>query len=602
MAVIGEEISEKDRVVYLLASLPDSFNTLVTALEVNAEVPKMEIVTERLLNEERKLMNRETIVNGQEGAMTARRQPKWKSSVKCFRCHKVGHVQRNCPKRSQQLFDTGRSRQSRFDTTPKTKPIKSKTGNKQAVNQIEVWDDITSDTEGDSDVGLVTSHVLATDAGRSIKMNHWIVDSGATCHICNDDKMFASQEILQNTQTVVLGDGHYLAATASGVVELQLVLPDGVTKTYRLCDVLYVPGLLYNLLSVSKLTETGRKVKFLDIQCLISDQEGRVIGLATKKGNLYYLNSNCSNHEWIYNAEEQRHGSIWHRRFGHLNNKYLKPLSREKLVKGFNYHVADSTKVCESCAQGKLHKTKFPRSERSRAKMPLELIHSDVCGKLSSKSLSGAEYFLTFIDDKTHYTWVYVLKKSDVFEKFKEWKAMVEKQSGHQLKTLRTDNGGEYTSTEFEQYLRAEGVCHELTIPKTPEQNGVAERMNRTLTESIRSMLINAKFPQTFWAKALSTAVYLRNRSPTKSLAGMTPFEAWKGHKPNVNHLRVFGCTVYAHIEKDERSKLDSKARKCVLLGYGTRTKGYRLYDVDRKRVIHSRNVSIEEEKWDLLK
>ena len=188
-------------------------------------------------------------------------------------------------------------------------------------------------------------------------------------------------------------------------------------------------------------------------------------------------------------------------------------------------------------------------------------------------------------------------KKDEVFRKFRERKAMVERESGHRLKTLRTDNGGEYTSTEFKEYLEAEGVRHELTIPKTPEQNGVAERMNRTLVEAVRSMLIGAKLPKKFWAESLSTAVYLRNRSPSKAVVGMTPFEAWNDYKPDVSHLRVFGCTVYAHIEKDERSKLDSKARKCILLGYGAETKGYRLYDVEKERVIHSRNVVFEESK-----
>ena len=115
------------------------------------------------------------------------------------------------------------------------------------------------------------------------------------------------------------------------------------------------------------------------------------------------------------------------------------------------------------------------------------------------------------------------------------------------LKVLRTDNGGEYTSADFKKYLKKEGVRHELTVPKTPEQNGVAERMNRTLVEAVRSMLAEAKLPHCFWAEALSTAVYLRNRSPTKAVKGMTPFEAWTGDKPIVEHLRAFGCAAHAH-------------------------------------------------------
>ena len=163
------------------------------------------------------------------------------------------------------------------------------------------------------------------------------------------------------------------------------------------------------------------------------------------------------------------------------------------------------------------------------------------------------------------------------------------------MKKLRTDNGGEYTSTEFESYLKKEGIEHQYTIPKTPEQNGVSERMNRTLVEAVRSMLADSTLLHRFWAEALSTAAYLINRSPTKALDGKTPFQAWYGKKPNVYHLRVFGCSAYIHIPKDERKKLNPKAKKCTFLGYGTSRKGYRLYNLKTSRIIHSRDVVFNE-------
>ena len=135
-------------------------------------------------------------------------------------------------------------------------------------------------------------------------------------------------------------------------------------------------------------------------------------------------------------------------------------------------------------------------------------------------------YALTFIDDFTRYVWVYVLKhKSEVFSKFQEWKVLIENSSGFKLKAICTDNGGEYTSTQFCNYLKAEGIRHERTIPKTPEQNGVAEHMNRTLVEKVQSMLADSQLPKKFWGEALSTATYLQNRSPTKALDGTTPLD-----------------------------------------------------------------------------
>ena len=141
----------------------------------------------------------------------------------------------------------------------------------------------------------------------------------------------------------------------------------------------------------------------------------------------------------------------------------------------------------------------------------LEVGEQRNCLEIQTPSLGGGHYFLTFIDDNTRYVWVYILKsKNQVFEKFVEWKALVETSSGQKLKSLCTDNGGEYTSAELTMYLKKEGVRHEFTVRKTPQQNGVAERMNRTLVEAVRSMLSDAKLPKKFWAEALSTALYLR--------------------------------------------------------------------------------------------
>ncbi len=129
--------------------------------------------------------------------------------------------------------------------------------------------------------------------------------------------------------------------------------------------------------------------------------------------------------------------------------------------------------------EGKHHRSQLPTGGGRLSEEALGLIHSDMCGKMSAQSLSGGEYFVTFIDDKTRYVWMYVLKRKDqVFERFLEWKALVENSTGRKLQVLRTDNGGEYTSVEFEHYLKSEGVRHELTVPKTPEQNGVAEQIN----------------------------------------------------------------------------------------------------------------------------
>ncbi len=296
----------------------------------------------------------------------------------------------------------------------------------------------------------------------------------------------------------------------------------------------------------------------------------------------------------VINGNKER---LWHRRYGHMGEQSLHRLVRDGLVEDFDYNIKCGVGFCESCIKGRHHKSRFEGSKTHTSEL-LDLVHTDVCGKMGEKSIGGAEYFISFIDDKSHYVWTYPLKTKDqAFNKFVEWKIMAERESGKKLKILRSDNGGEYKSKEFEDYLKSEGIHHQCTIPKTPQQNGVAERFNRTVVESCRSMSQDAQLSHKFWAEAISTSTYLRNRSPTKAVDGMTPYEAWHDIKPRVDHLRVFGCDAYMHVPKDERGKLDPKSKKCILLGYGRETKGYRLFDITRQKVVHSRDVQFNEEE-----
>ncbi len=525
LTVAGETVSEEDRVVYLLASLPESYNVLVTALEASENVPKLEVVTERILHQERKFKYRSDAPS--ENAMISRKAgaPRRKS-IKCHHCGKPGHFKKDC-------WILKAEKEGRKDP-----------GAGKKTKSLEKAAAVTVQEDSDSDsVGLIVGHALSVSSS-SETSSTWIIDSGATCHMCLDSEMFTTLYQLEDPIDVVLGDGRALVAVGRGEVVLDMVLPSGESKPCTLHDVLYVPSLSYNLLSVAKASQRGKTVKFTKSACYMVDKHHRMVAKATKVGSLYQLDHK-PNHERASFAEKaDSKEDTWHKRYGHLGIGNLRRLVREGMVDGFDFDAAGELTFCESCPQGKHSRAKFPSSDR-RGKEPLDLVHSDLCGKMNEKSLGGAEYFLSFIDDSTRYVWVYFLKSKDqVFEKFLEWKAMVEKSVGRKLKVFRTDNGGEYTSKEFEGYLTTEGVRHELTIPKTPEQNGVAERMNRTLVEATRAMLVAANLPHRFWAEALSTATYLRNRSPTKAVSGMTPFEAWTGEKPRVDGLRAFGCQV----------------------------------------------------------
>ncbi|KAK3745089.1 hypothetical protein QZH41_004382 [Actinostola sp. cb2023] len=415
LAVIGAPMEEEDKVVTLLASLPDKFDMLVTALETNSEVPNMEVVTERLFHEENKLKERETVEKPYEKVMLG---TKSKDRPKCHHCGKPGHLKRNC-------WSLKKEKEKEQQNKPESKPVKHK------ANVV------AADSNSES-LGLVTQALAASVCANDV----WIIDSGATCHMTNDRSSL--RDILELTEPVhvQLGDGKVLNATARGTVTLYTVLRGGNEKRCNLKDVLFVPKLSYSLLSVPKATGAGLKVSFDKSECKIVRADGATIAVGKKVGSLFHLKyrrevelSNAATAELSMSKE-----MLWHQRYGHLGTQNLKKLANESLVTGFDFDPKKGLDFCEACVQGKLHRCSFPTSGAKRATEPLGLAHSDLCGKITPKSAGGAEYFMTLTDDKTRYVWVYALKKKDdAFKKFQDWKALVEKSSGYTLKILSRD-------------------------------------------------------------------------------------------------------------------------------------------------------------------
>ena len=165
---------------------------------------------------------------------------------------------------------------------------------------------------------------------------------------------------------------------------------------------------------------------------------------------------------------------------------------------------------------------------------------------------------------------------------------MVEREKEKPLKCLRSDNGGEYTSNEFKSYCFEKDIRHEKTVPGTPQQNGMTEKMNRTTVEKIRCILRMPNLPKSFWGEAIVTACYLINRSPSVSLGFDIPERVWIGKDVSYSYLKVFGCKAFVHVPKEQRSKLDSKSIPCIFVGYGDAKFGYKLWDFKEKKMIRS--------------
>ncbi|CAN0920234.1 Retrovirus-related Pol polyprotein from transposon TNT 1-94 [Linum grandiflorum] len=418
----------------------------------------------------------------------------------------------------------------------------------------------------------------------------WVVDSGCSNHMTGNLESFTEIDDTYRSH-VKIGDGKRLEVEGKGII---LVKGKEGNKTL-IQEVLYVPELAQNLLSVGHLMMKNYKLLFDNGECeIINKSNNSKVAKIPMTSNRLFPLSMARNEEVSLKSQSMDESFLWHLRYGHLNDKGLKLLKEKNMVVGLP-QINKEDKVCEGYIYGKMHRLPFPKTTW-RAKAPLELVHSDICGPTRTTSIGDKRYFLLFVDDYTRMMWVFFLEqKSEAFSKFLQFKATAEKESGRQIKTLRTDRGGEFIYKPFMEYCRNNGIKRQLTVRYTPQQNGVAERKNRTIVEMARSMMTAKKLPNQLWAEAVNTTIYILNRSPTKAVQNKTPFQAWHHKRPQVDNLKVFGCIAYAHISTPNRDKFDQKGEKLIFIGYSDESKGYRLYNPLKNEVVISRDVIFDE-------
>jgi hypothetical protein len=308
-----------------------------------------------------------------------------------------------------------------------------------------------------------------------------------------------------------------MKVVGKGNVKLQL---NGITQVVT--GVYYIPELKNNLLSIGQLQQKQITVVFKNDYCKVYHQEKGLLmtsQMATNKlypiiaeAKLACLQSKC---EDITN--------LWHCRYGHLNFKSLIHLQQKNMVRGLP-KLEDSKQVCSDCLIGKQHRDSIPKTSNWSSTRRLELVHSDICGPITPASNSNSRYILTFIDDFSRKTWIYfLLNKSSALDQFKNFRSMIEKETGEVIACLRTDRGGEFTSIDFRNYCEENEIKRQLTAAYAPQQNGIAERKNRTLLDMVRSMISSKNIPKSFWAEAVNWANYVLNRSPTAAISDVTP-------------------------------------------------------------------------------
>lgn len=428
----------------------------------------------------------------------------------------------------------------------------------------------------------------------------WIIDTGASDHMTYDPNKFS--RFSPNCSKTVITNANGVSSPVVSVGTVPL------SPSLSIYDVLLVPSLNCNLLSVSQLTKSHNcVVLFFLTYCIFQNIHTKErIGSGKQSGDLYYLEGGFQQSNLGVQAHVTSESTLktdkekiwmWHKRLGHPSFSYLKRLF-PSLFHGCNL----SDFICETCVMAKSHRTVFYPSN-NKVDAPFSLVHSDVWGSAPLSTPNGMKWFVAFVDDCTRMTWIYLLRhKSDVNVVFRRFHQMVLTQYGTPIKILRSDNGGEYFKGELTEFMQSTGILHQTSCTDSPQQNGVAERKNRHLLEVTRSLLIESHSPSYLWGEALTSAVYLINRTPSSVLNFRRPLDVLADHctLPSLVHLepRIFGCVVYLHLHKHQRTKLEPRALKCVFVGYSSTQKGYRCYHPSSKRFYVSMDVIFHEHEF----
>ncbi|KAH9107492.1 hypothetical protein AeMF1_017171 [Aphanomyces euteiches] len=294
------------------------------------------------------------------------------------------------------------------------------------------------------------------------------------------------------------------------------------------------------------------------------------------------------------NTAEAADAMLWHARMGYIPVASMTAVCKASI--GGPNNLPRSV-TCEDCIRGKIQHRSVPKSgDRPRHALGT-CVHTDLWGSTKTTSPNGAKYFIAFTEDATNYVWVkFLAKKSDAYDAVLEYIPWLERQTGVKLKTLRSDGGGEYVSEKLEGYLRSCGIHHEVSTPNRQWQNGTAERMNRTLVEMARTMLLHANAPKHWWAEAVNTAAFLRNRTLNTKTADKTPHEMIRGTRPKIASLKVFGCVCWRR--NTAQDKTASRANKCIFLGYSETKKAYKVYDVEERKVTYTVDCTFNETEF----
>ncbi|GJW34886.1 retrovirus-related pol polyprotein from transposon TNT 1-94 [Tanacetum coccineum] len=419
----------------------------------------------------------------------------------------------------------------------------------------------------------------------------FIVDSGCTKHMTGNVSLLCNF-VEKYLGTVRFGNDQFAPILGYG---------DLIQGNITIKRVYYVEGLNHNLFSVGQFCDADLEVAFRKSTCFVRDLQGNDLLTGNRGSDLYTISlqdTTSSTPICLMAKASPTQAWLWHRRLSHLNFDYINLLSKKDIVIGLPKLKYVKDHLCSSCEVSKAKRSSFKSKTVPSSKGRLNLLHMDLCGPMRVASINGKKYILVIVDDYSRYTWTLFLRsKDETPEVLKEFLTMIQRNLQAPVISVRTDRGTEFLNKTLNAFFKEEGIEHQTSTPRTPEQNGVVERRNRTLVEAARTMLSASKLPLFFWAEAIATACYTQNRSIIIPTHEKTAYHIINDRKPSIKHLHIFGCTCYLTRDGENLDKMKEKGDSCILVGYSTQSKGYRVYNKRTRLIVESIHLRFDEFK-----
>ncbi|KAJ9553475.1 hypothetical protein OSB04_017520 [Centaurea solstitialis] len=498
---------------------------------------------------------------------------------KCYHCGLNDHIASKCPDATIAEKSAKVKKNPKTDNSVKGKKVV------KTVSSVK-----TPASRTDKSVKAATDSTSPTDNSGSIVLwdkGIWYLDSGCSRH------MTGSKSVLSNYREE-RGPAVTFGGNGKGQTRGYGTLTNGVTTFKR---VAYVEGLMHNLLSISQLCDKNHKVSFSKKKCKVKNRRKEVILTGVRHADIYIINMNTSTDNFCFVSRASSDTNwLWHKRLSHLNFKPLNQLCINNLVIGLPDFRYTKVSLCSACEKGKQTRASFKSKQISSISSPLQLLHMDLFGPVNVQSIAEKKYTLVIVDEYSRYTWVFFLRsKSDAPEEIILFVRKMERLNNLTVRSIRSDHGTEFKNSTLETFFDQKGISQNFSSVRTPQQNGVAERRNRTLIEATRSMLSEANLATQFWAEAVNTACYTQNRSLIVKRFRRTPYELFRNRKPSIEHLHIFGCVCYILNNKDNLGKFDSKSDDGIFLGYSSISKTYRVCNKRRQAIEETIHVKFDE-------